>query len=48
MRQSEFLRWLLNQGVSASHDTNHLKLYYKGRQSVIPRHPAKELEQQAQ
>ncbi|NOL51498.1 type II toxin-antitoxin system HicA family toxin [Pelistega suis] len=43
MRQSEFLRWFLHQGVSTSQGSNHIKLYYKGKQSVMPRHPAKEL-----
>ncbi|MBW5843403.1 type II toxin-antitoxin system HicA family toxin [Yersinia kristensenii] len=43
MKQSEFRRWLEAQGVETKNGTNHLKLYYKGKQSVMPRHPGKEL-----
>lgn len=43
MKQSEFRRWLELQGVEIRQGTNHLKLYYQGRQSTMPRHPSKEL-----
>ncbi|RUO47516.1 type II toxin-antitoxin system HicA family toxin [Pseudidiomarina donghaiensis] len=43
MKQSEFRRWLEKQGVEIKQGTNHLKLYYQGRQSVMPRHPSKEI-----
>lgn len=43
MKQSEFRRWLEAQGVEVKNGTNHLKLYYQGRQSVMPRHPGKEI-----
>lgn len=43
MKQSEFRRWLESQGVEVKQGTNHLKLYYNGRQSVMPRHPGKEI-----
>lgn len=43
MKQSEFRRWLEKQGVEVKQGTNHLKLYYNGRQSVMPRHPGKEI-----
>ncbi|WP_421595692.1 type II toxin-antitoxin system HicA family toxin [Rahnella sp. PD4] len=43
MKQSEFRRWLEAQGVEIKNGTNHLKLYYQGRQSVMPRHPGKEI-----
>ena len=43
VKQSEFRRWLESQGVEIRQGTNHLKLYYHGRQSTMPRHPSKEL-----
>lgn len=43
MKQSEFLRWLVAQGVEVKQGSNHLKLYYNGNQSVLPRHPSKEI-----
>ncbi|OCG45147.1 mRNA interferase [Gilliamella sp. Fer1-1] len=43
MKQSEFLRWLVAQGVEVKQGSNHLKLYYNGKQSTMPRHPSKEL-----
>lgn len=45
MKQSAFRRWLERQGVEVKQGTNHLKLYYQGRQSVMPRHPNKEIGQ---
>ncbi|WP_294844442.1 type II toxin-antitoxin system HicA family toxin [uncultured Gilliamella sp.] len=43
MKQSEFLRWLIAQGVEVKQGGNHIKLYYNGKQSTMPRHPSKEL-----
>ena len=43
MKQSEFLKWLTAQGVETKDGTRHIKLYYKGKQSHLPRHPSKEL-----
>lgn len=43
MKQSEFVRWLKAQGVTFEQGTRHLKLYYKGARSHLPRHGAKEL-----
>ncbi len=43
MKQSEFLRWLITQGVEKKEGSNHIKLYLNGKQSVLPRHPSKEL-----
>ena len=43
MKQSEFRRWLEQKGVTVKQGTNHLKLYYKDRRSVMPRHPGKEI-----
>ncbi|POP42387.1 mRNA interferase [Superficieibacter electus] len=45
MRQSEFRRWLESQGVQVSNGTNHLKLRYKGKRSVMPRHPGDEIKE---
>lgn len=43
MKQSEFRRWLKAQGVEIKDGKKHLKLYYQGRQSTMPRHPGKEI-----
>lgn len=39
MKSPEFQRWLARQGVTFGTRTgSHLKLYYRGRQSVLPMH----------
>lgn len=43
MKQSEFVRWLREHGVEIKDGTKHLKLYKDGKQSLLPRHPSKEL-----
>lgn len=43
MKQSEFLRWLIGQGVEVKQGTNHIKLYLDNKRSVMPRHPSKEI-----
>jgi mRNA interferase HicA len=43
MKQREFRQWLARNGASFVDGTNHLKIYLGGRQSVMPRHPGKEL-----
>ena len=43
VKQSEFRRWLESQGVVVKDGTHHLKLYRDGRQSTMPRHPSKEI-----
>ncbi|HHQ6589172.1 type II toxin-antitoxin system HicA family toxin [Serratia fonticola] len=45
MKQSEFRRWLESQGVEVTNGTNHLKLRYQGKRSVMPRHPGSELKE---
>ncbi|QWA09810.1 type II toxin-antitoxin system HicA family toxin [Sodalis ligni] len=45
MKQREFRRWLESQGVEVSDGTNHLKLRYKDRRSVMPRHPGDEIKE---
>ncbi|HHF1624533.1 TPA: type II toxin-antitoxin system HicA family toxin [Haemophilus influenzae] len=43
MKQSEFLKWLKANGVEVENGSKHLKLYYQGKISHLPRHPAQEL-----
>jgi mRNA interferase HicA len=43
MKQREFQRWLARQGATFVDGANHLKVYLNGRQTVMPRHPGKEL-----
>ncbi|EER0905816.1 mRNA interferase [Escherichia coli] len=43
MKQSEFRRWLESQGVDVANGSNHLKLRFHGRRSVMPRHPCDEI-----
>jgi mRNA interferase HicA len=39
MKSSEFRRWLAKQGVTFGEQKgSHLKLYFQGRQSVLPMH----------
>ncbi|PWC17236.1 type II toxin-antitoxin system HicA family toxin [Brenneria corticis] len=45
MKQSEFRRWLESQGVEVSNATNHLKLRFNGKRSVMPRHPSAEIKE---
>lgn len=43
MKQSEFKRWLANQGVTFAEGANHTKAYYQGKQTTLPRHPGQEI-----
>jgi mRNA interferase HicA len=43
VKQSEFVRWLKQQGATFKDGTNHLKVYLNGEQTILPRHPSKEL-----
>lgn len=45
MKQSEFKRWLAAQGATFKEGANHTKVYLNGTQTIIPRHPGKELKQ---
>jgi mRNA interferase HicA len=45
VKQSEFRRWLESQGVEVTNGSNHLKLRYQGRRSVMPRHPGDEIKE---
>jgi len=43
VKQSEFVRWLRDQGATFKDGTKHLKVYLHGKQTTLPRHPACEL-----
>lgn len=43
IKQSQFLKQLLSQGVVVKQGSNHLKLFYKDKQSALPRHKGKEI-----
>lgn len=43
MKQSEFVRWLTQQGATFKEGTKHIKVYYRDAQTTLPRHPSKEL-----
>lgn len=43
MKISEFKRWLADQGATFKNGTNHWKVYLNGKQTVLPRHPGKEI-----
>ncbi len=45
MKQTEFVRWLSKQGATFKDGSKHLKVYCNGKQTVLPRHPGKELKQ---
>lgn len=43
MKQSEFKRWLANRGATFKQGSKHLKVYFNGKQSTLPRHPSQEI-----
>ena len=43
MKESEFRRWLADQGVVFKEGSKHTKLYYNGRQSTLSPQPSSEL-----
>lgn len=43
MKQSEFRRWLAEQGATFKEGTGHTKVYLNGKYTVIPRHHGKEI-----
>jgi mRNA interferase HicA len=45
VKQSEFVRWLSQQGATFKDGTKHLKVYLNGERTTLPRHPSKELKQ---
>jgi mRNA interferase HicA len=38
MKHAEFRRWLARRGVRFEEGARHTKLYFRGRQSTLPRH----------
>lgn len=44
MKQAEFVRYLKSLDVDIKNGRKHLKAYYKGRQTTIPRHPGSEID----
>lgn len=43
MKQSEFVRWLRDNGADFKDGKKHLKVYCNGEQTILPRHPSAEL-----
>jgi mRNA interferase HicA len=44
VNSNELRRWLANQGVTFGTQTGlHLKVFYQGRQAVLPMHGKREL-----
>jgi mRNA interferase HicA len=43
VKQSEFVRWLKENGVIVKDGTKHLRLTLNNKVSHLPRHPAREL-----
>ena len=43
VKQSEFVRWLKQNGATFEEGTNHTKVRLNGKTSFLPRHPSKEL-----
>ena len=43
MKQSEFKRWLADQGATFKQGSNHLKVFLNDKQTVLPRHPSHEI-----
>ncbi|MDO4704741.1 MAG: type II toxin-antitoxin system HicA family toxin [Comamonadaceae bacterium] len=43
MKTSEFRKQLESQGVRVEQGAKHAKLYYKGKQTTLPRHEGKEI-----
>lgn len=44
VKQTEFVRWLADQGATFKQGTKHLKVYLNGKQTTVPRHPGKEID----
>jgi len=43
MKQREFAKWLAQQGATFKHGSKHVKVFYNGKLSHLPRHPSAEL-----
>jgi mRNA interferase HicA len=44
VKQTEFVRWLKSEGVVVKNGTGHLKAHYNGKQTIVSRHPGKDLD----
>ena len=47
MTYSQFRRWLAAPGVAFIEGCKHTKLYYRGKQSTLPRHGGREISEGA-
>ncbi|ANN78895.1 type II toxin-antitoxin system HicA family toxin [Bordetella flabilis] len=43
MKQSEFRRWLADQGATFKEGKGHTKVYFQGKQTTLPRHGSQEI-----
>ncbi|MGE8567476.1 MAG: type II toxin-antitoxin system HicA family toxin [Achromobacter sp.] len=43
MKLSEFRRWLATQGATFKEGSSHTKVFYQGKQTIMPRHPGREI-----
>jgi mRNA interferase HicA len=43
LKQSEFVKWLRQQGATFKDGTKHIKVYCNGEIIHLPRHPSSEL-----
>lgn len=43
MKQGEFIRFLRARGARLEQGKKHLKVYFGGKQSTVPRHPSHEI-----
>ncbi|WP_390174017.1 type II toxin-antitoxin system HicA family toxin [Robbsia andropogonis] len=43
VKQSEFKRWLAQQGATFKEGSGHTKVFLNGKQTVLPRHPSHEM-----
>ncbi|WP_317986729.1 type II toxin-antitoxin system HicA family toxin [Comamonas odontotermitis] len=43
VKQSEFRRYLASLGATFQEGARHTKVYLNGKQTVMPRHPSREL-----
>lgn len=43
MKQSEFKRWLADQGATFKEGAKHTKAFLNDKQTTLPRHPGHEI-----
>jgi mRNA interferase HicA len=43
VKQSEFKRWLADQGATFKEGTRHAKVFLNDKQTTLPRHPGHEI-----